>query len=225
MEKAAREAGQHTTWDAPDERYENAVWNFVAESLRDPEFTMDLEQFVARLADAACVNSLAQTLIKLTAPGVPDIYQGCELLDFSLVDPDNRRPVDFESRHRLLADAKKLPINKIWERRAEGLPKIWLIHKTLKLRVRKAKLFRGEYEPLFACGEKAGHAVAFTRGGGAITIVPRLVLGLKGLGRHIYGAASWSLAQRIHRRTIHRNRALFRIAQKISGRAAGWKGE
>ena len=179
MEKSAREAGQHTTWNAPDEGYENALWNFVVESLRDPEFTMDLEQFVARLADAACVNSLAQTLIKLTAPGVPDIYQGCELLDFSLVDPDNRRPVDFESRRRLLAEAKKLPVEKIWERRGEGLPKIWLIHKTLKLWARKAKLFRGNYEPLSARGEKAGHAVAFMRGGGAITIVPHLVLGLK----------------------------------------------
>jgi (1->4)-alpha-D-glucan 1-alpha-D-glucosylmutase len=179
MEKSAREAGQHTTWDAPDERYETALWNFVVESLRDPEFTMDLEQFVARLADAACVNSLAQTIIKLTAPGVPDIYQGCELLDFSLVDPDNRRPVDFESRRRLLAEAKKLLAGKIWERRTEGLPKIRLIHKTLKLRARKTKLFRGDYEALSVCGEKAGHAVAFMRGGGAITIVPRLVLGLK----------------------------------------------
>jgi (1->4)-alpha-D-glucan 1-alpha-D-glucosylmutase len=179
MEKFAREAGQHTTWNAPDERYENALWNFVVESLRDPEFTMDLEQFVARLADAACVNSLAQTLIKLTAPGVPDIYQGCELLDFSLVDPDNRRPVDFESRRRLLAETKQLPLKEIWERRAEGLPKIWLIHKTLKLRARKTKLFRGDYAPLVARGEKAGHAFAFMRGGGAMAIIPRLVLGLK----------------------------------------------
>jgi (1->4)-alpha-D-glucan 1-alpha-D-glucosylmutase len=178
MEKSAREAGQHTTWDAPDGRYENALWNFVVESLRDPEFTMDLEQFVARLADAACVNSLAQTLIKLTAPGVPDIYQGCELLDFSLVDPDNRRPVDFESRRRLLVEAKKLPVKNIWERRGEGLPKIWLIHKTLKLRARQAGLFRGDYAPLSARGAKAGHAVAFMRGGGSITIIPRLVLGL-----------------------------------------------
>ncbi len=179
MEKSAREAGQHTTWNAPDERYENALWNFVVESLRDPEFTMDLEIFVARLADAACVNSLAQTLIKLTAPGMPDIYQGCELLDFSLVDPDNRRPVDFDSRRRLLAETKKLPVEKIWERRADGLPKIWLIQKALKLRARKPRLFRGDYEPLSARGEKAGHAVAFMRGGAAITIVPRLVLGLK----------------------------------------------
>ncbi len=182
IEKSAREAGQHTTYAAPDQRYENALWNFTVESLRDPEFTMDMEQFVARLDDAACVNSLAQTLIKLTAPGVPDIYQGNETRDFSLVDPDNRRPVDFESRRRLLAEIKKLPVKKIMERRGEGLPKIWLIRKTLKLRARKKKMFDGNYEPLFARGEKAKHAVAFMRGGGAITIVPRLVLGLKNWG-------------------------------------------
>ena len=225
MEKFAREAGQHTTWSAPDERYENALWNFVVESLRDPEFTMDLEQFVARLADAARVNSLAQTLIKLTAPGVPDIYQGCELLDFSLVDPDNRRPVDFEIRRRLLAEAKKLPVENIWERRDEGLPKIWLIHKTLKLRARKAKLFGGDYEPLFARGEMAKHIVAFIRGGGAINDSSASRARIKKLGRYFYGAAARPMAQRIHRRKIHRRGATFRVAQKLSGRAAGWKGE
>jgi (1->4)-alpha-D-glucan 1-alpha-D-glucosylmutase len=182
MEKSAREAGQHTTWSAPDECYENALWNFVVESLRDPEFTADVEQFTARLADAACVNSLAQTLVKLTAPGVPDIYQGCELLDYSLVDPDNRRPVDFELRRRLLAKIKRLPVEKIWEHRGEGLPKIWLIHKTLKLRARKKKLFSGEYKPLFARGKKSKHIITFMRGGGTITIVPRFVLGLKNWG-------------------------------------------
>jgi len=154
----------------------------AVESLRDPEFTMDVEQFVARLDDAACVNSLAQTLIKLTAPGVPDIYQGNETRDFSLVDPDNRRPVDFESRRQSLEEIKKLPVEKIMERHGEGLPKMWLIRKTLKLRARKKKLFDGGYEPLFARGEKAKHAVAFMRGDGVITIVPRLVLGLKNWG-------------------------------------------
>ena len=182
MEKSAREAGQHTTWNARDNRYENALWNFIVESLRDPEFTMDVEQFVARLANAALINSLAQTLIKLTAPGVPDIYQGCELLDFSLVDPDNRRSVDFELRRRLLAEIQQLPGDAIWERRGEGLPKIWLIHKTLNLRMRRTKLFSGDYEPLFARGKKAKNIIAFTRGGGTITIVPRLVLGLKNWG-------------------------------------------
>jgi (1->4)-alpha-D-glucan 1-alpha-D-glucosylmutase len=182
MEKSAREAGQHTTWGVPDNCYENALWNFVVESLRDPEFIMDVGKVTARLADAALVNSLAQTLVKLTAPGVPDIYQGCELLDYSLVDPDNRRPIDFELSRQLLEEAKKISVEKIWERRGEGLPKIWLIHKTLKLRAQKKKLFDGDYEPLLARGKKAKHAVAFMRDGGLITIVPHLVLGLKNWG-------------------------------------------
>jgi (1->4)-alpha-D-glucan 1-alpha-D-glucosylmutase len=182
MEKSVREAGRQTSWTARNKNYEKALWNFIVESLRDPEFRMSLEQFMVRLADTAWVNSLAQTLIKLTAPGVPDIYQGCELWDFSLVDPDNRRPVDFKLRQRLLAESKKLSVEKIWGRRREGLPKIWLIRKTLKFRAHESKLFRGDYEPLVAKGEKSNKVIAYMRGGGAITVVPRLVLGLQSWG-------------------------------------------
>ena len=173
MDKAAHESKQHTTWGKQNAAYEKALQNFISEILHDPEFTTSLEQFVGTLADAAMVNSLAQTLIKLTAPGVPDIYQGCELWDWSLVDPDNRRPVDFKLRQGRLAEVRKLSVDDIWKRRAEGLPKIWLIHKTLKLRKHHSDFADFNYEPLRTQGLRAEHVIAFSRGGKILTVVPR----------------------------------------------------
>jgi (1->4)-alpha-D-glucan 1-alpha-D-glucosylmutase len=181
MEKASCEAKQHTDWTRRNTTYDTALRDFVAGTLQDPEFKSDLEQFVTPLVEAGRVNSLAQTLIKLTAPGVPDIYQGTELWDLGLVDPDNRRPVDFDVRRGLLEDAATLSAEEAWRRREEGLPKLWLIRKTLAVRAQRPEWFAGTsaYEPLAARGSKAGHAVAFMRGAAAITLVPRLVLGLK----------------------------------------------
>jgi len=141
----------------------------------------DLETFVRPLIEPGRVNSLAQTLIKLTAPGVPDFYQGTELWDLSLVDPDNRRPVDYALRRRLLSELDGMTAEEIWRRIDEGLPKLWIIHQTLKLR-RSRKLLEPEssYRPLVARGEKSAHVVAFARGERAITVVPRLVLKLGG---------------------------------------------
>ncbi|RYD32372.1 MAG: hypothetical protein EOP86_15840 [Verrucomicrobiaceae bacterium] len=102
MLKACRESKRHTTWLYPDEGYERGLREFISHLYQSPEFISSLEKFLQPLVLAGHGNSLAQTLIKLTAPGVPDIYQGCELPEFSLVDPDNRRPVDFEARRRLL---------------------------------------------------------------------------------------------------------------------------
>ncbi len=178
MEKAVREAGLHTSWANPDAHYEKALRKFISETFRDPEFTTDLEHFIRRLSDAAAINSLAQVLIKLTAPGVPDIYQGCELWDFSLVDPDNRRPVDFARRQNLLGTAGSMTAEKIWERRPEGLPKLWLIQKALKLRARIRNFHQLDYQPVFASGSQAGHLFVFSRGGRIITIVQRLTLKL-----------------------------------------------
>jgi (1->4)-alpha-D-glucan 1-alpha-D-glucosylmutase len=179
MEKAAHESKQHTTWTNRNEPYEKALRNFVSETLRDPQFTTDLEHFTSTLATAAAANSLSQTLIKLIAPGVPDIYQGCELWDLSLVDPDNRRPVDFGLRQKLLAESKNLSAEKLWARRAEGLPKLWLIQKTLRLRGRLSDFDKFSYEPILARGAKAENVFAFSRGGKVIPIVPRFVLQLK----------------------------------------------
>src|SRR5882724_803621 len=179
MEKASCEAKQHTDWNNRNSEYDAALKHFVEATLADKNFTSDLGKFVSSLTESAQIASLAQTLIKLTAPGVPDIYQGNEIWDFSLVDPDNRRLVDYEIRKRLLAEAKNLSVAEIWKRRATGLPKLWLIQKTLALREAKEKLFEGNYEPLFARGSKANHVVAFVRAGEVITIVPRFMLELK----------------------------------------------
>jgi len=180
MEKASCEAKEHTTWTDRNPAYDEALKHFVTSTLDEAEFTADLERFVAPLVEPGHINSLAQTLVKLTAPGVPDIYQGTELWDFSLVDPDNRRPVDFETRRHLLAGLAHLPVEEIWQRRGEGLPKLWLIQKTLGFRRNHPGLFGSDssYEPLNAQGGKADHVLGFVRGGRVVTVVPRLIMGL-----------------------------------------------
>jgi (1->4)-alpha-D-glucan 1-alpha-D-glucosylmutase len=187
MEKAAREAKAHTSWTRTDAGYEEALRGFVGELLDDAEFTADLAAFVAPLVAPGRVNSLAQTLLKLTAPGVPDFYQGSELWDLSLVDPDNRRPVDYELRRRLLAELKAglsagITPEEILARADEGLPKLWLTHQGLRLRRRLPAAFgpEGGYEPLAASGPRAEHAVAFVRGGEVAAIAPRWPLRLAG---------------------------------------------
>jgi (1->4)-alpha-D-glucan 1-alpha-D-glucosylmutase len=181
MEKASREAKVHTSWTQPNPDYDDALRQFIEGTLNDQEFKADLETFVKPLIEPGRVNSLAQTLIKLTAPGVPDFYQGTELWDLSLVDPDNRRPVDYALRRRLLSELEGMRVEEIWSRIDEGLPKLWIISQTLKLR-RSRKLLGPEssYHPLVARGEKSAHVVAFARGERAITVVPRLVLKLGG---------------------------------------------
>ena len=166
MEKAIREAKVHTSWTHTNADYEAAVRGFVTDVLADPEFTADLAAFVAPLVQAGRVNALAQTLLKLTAPGVPDLYQGTEVWDLSLVDPDNRRPVDYDLRRRLLREFEGATPEQVWARVDEGLPKLWLIRQALALRRRQPELFgpQGDYQPLLAKGERAAHVVAFARG-------------------------------------------------------------
>jgi (1->4)-alpha-D-glucan 1-alpha-D-glucosylmutase len=121
-------------------------------------------------------------LLKVTAPGVPDIYQGCDLWDLSLVDPDNRRPVDYALRQRLLAELDRLSPEEIWERRDDGLPKLWTLRQALAARREQSAAFgpQSAYTPLAATGERAPHLVAFMRGESVITLAPRLVIGLGG---------------------------------------------
>jgi len=182
MEKAAREAKAHTSWIRRDGAYEKGLADFIDRVMADEEFRGDLEGFVADLVTPGRINSLAQTLLKLTAPGIPDLYQGTELWDLGLVDPDNRRPVDFDRRRRLLDELPGLSPEDILSRSDEGLPKLWVIRQALNLRRRQPRYFgpEGDYRPLAARGPRAAHAVAFLRGDGAVTIVPRLVLGLGG---------------------------------------------
>ncbi len=124
--KAIREAKAHTSWTQPNEKFEEAVGQFV-KSLFDSRWFVDkLEPFVASIREAGRVNSLSAVLLKITTPGVPDFYQGMELWDYSLVDPDNRRPVDYEVRKGLLAEARDLNADQVLKRAEQGLPKLWL---------------------------------------------------------------------------------------------------
>ena len=180
VNKAIREAKLKTSWTKPDKGYEQDVRGFVDGALNDRSFVSDLENFVSTLVPFGSINSLSQTLLKLTSPGVPDFYQGTELLNFSLVDPDNRRPVDYELRRSLLRRMECAKVDEVLKRPEEGFAKLWLIHRTLALRKARPPLFGpgAPYEPLPATGRRANHVVAFMRGGGAITVVPRLVVGL-----------------------------------------------
>ena len=176
IEKAVREAKVHTSWTQPDADYEEAVAAFVSAILADDTFTADLAAFVDEIKEAGWVNSLVQTLLRLTSPGVPDIYQGTELWDLSLVDPDNRRPVDYALRRHLLDELETLSPEAIWARADEGLPKLWLIRQTLALRAQRPHLFGAEssYRPIDLPG--ADRLIAYARGEEAIVLAPRFVL-------------------------------------------------
>jgi (1->4)-alpha-D-glucan 1-alpha-D-glucosylmutase len=176
MEKATREAKMHTSWTSPNAEYDEAVRAFVGTCLVDAAFMQDVREFVEPIVGPGRINSLAQTLIKLTSPGVPDLYQGTELWALHLVDPDNRRPVDYDERRRALAEVKSLAPAAIWRRADEGLPKIWVTHAALQLRHRRPDSFgpRGTYSAAHARGPVACHVVAFHRGEDVMTIVPRL---------------------------------------------------
>ncbi|MGO9081965.1 MAG: malto-oligosyltrehalose synthase [Streptosporangiaceae bacterium] len=188
MAKASREAKVHTSWTDPAAEYDDALAAFVTAILGDAEFTAGLESFLAahRLVELGRVTSLAQTALLLTCPGVPDIYQGGELWDLSLVDPDNRRPVDYAARRAMLADLAGAGPEQALGRAGEGGPKLWLIHRVLGYRRGHPAAFGpgSEYQPLLVSGPKADHAVAFTRGGDdgpqLAVVVPRLVAQLAG---------------------------------------------
>jgi (1->4)-alpha-D-glucan 1-alpha-D-glucosylmutase len=182
LRKAAREASVHTSWTNPVPAYENAIVQFAANVMADAEFMGDLQNFMGRTQIVALgrITSLAQTTLLLTCPGVPDLYQGSELWDLSLVDPDNRRPVDYEHRQRLLAETAALPAAAAMARADEGLPKLWLIARLLDRRRTAPELFQSrEYAALGAAGAKANHVVAFARDR-LVVVAPRLVAGLGG---------------------------------------------
>ncbi|MFP4514066.1 MAG: malto-oligosyltrehalose synthase, partial [Acidimicrobiales bacterium] len=179
MAKAVREAKRNTSWTEPNTGYDEAVDAFVAAVCDDPSFRADLDAFVEPLLVPGWTNALAQKLVQLTAPGVPDLYQGTELWDLSLVDPDNRRPVDFAHRRSMLAELESLPVEEVWRRVASGLPKLLVVARTLALRRAHPGWFAdGTYEPLSAAGAATAHLVAYRRGERAITVVPRLPVGL-----------------------------------------------
>ncbi len=184
LEKALREAKRRTGWAAPDTEYEGACRTFLA-GLLDPERSVDmtgeLAAFAARIIPAGLVNSLAQTLLRLTCPGIPDLYQGTEYWDFSLVDPDNRRPVDFAPREASL-DAGRAPAE-LMEGWRDGRVKQAIIARTLALRAEGPTLFtEGAYVPLQAEGPHAGSVLAYGRvheGRAAVVAISRLPIAVQ----------------------------------------------
>ncbi len=195
MLKAVREAKQHTSWANTNIEYEQVLAHFVRAILdRSPQnrFFSDIGEFQRRISRAALFNSLSHTLLKMTSPGVPDIYQGNELLHYVLVDPDNRQTVDYEVRKRVLGtlshDAQ--PSKSLAEMLTapnEQIAKLYVTWKTLNLRKEHANLFqRGEYIPLAISGQRADHVVAFARrnqGHTVIVAVPRFCAKLMGDNR------------------------------------------
>jgi (1->4)-alpha-D-glucan 1-alpha-D-glucosylmutase len=196
MLKAAREAKVRTSWAAADTEYEDALLQFIRAALERREANLFLADFCAlnrRIVRFGLLNALSQTLLKLTAPGVPDVYQGNELWDFSLVDPDNRRPVDYGVRRELLVrlaadqgDARALGTvgHNMAHNMADPACKLFLHARVLELRRRDPELFqRGEYLPLRVTGRRAAHLCAFARrleGRLAVVLAPRLYLKLMG---------------------------------------------
>jgi (1->4)-alpha-D-glucan 1-alpha-D-glucosylmutase len=181
MAKALKEAKVNTSWVQPNESWDSAMSDFVTRLLDPSPRNRFLENFIRvaeEIARTGAINSLSQTLLKLTAPGVPDIYQGNEIWDFSLVDPDNRRPVDYEKRKRMLDSLGEVNPRELLEGWRDGRIKLFLTQRLLTFRRDHHDLFaRGRYQPLSLTGEFADCAIAFARSWenqSIIVVVPRL---------------------------------------------------
>jgi len=203
MTKALREAKVHTSWLNPDEEYEKAIGDFVRAILdpaRAKPFLQAFQPFQARVAQLGIYNSLSQLVIKITAPGVPDFYQGTEFWDLNLVDPDNRRQVDYGTRRQILSglhpcsgrEASPEALADLLERRTDGHVKMYTMHRALSARAALRDAFAGEYTALTTSGARRECLFAFARGGRAITCVPRLVATLTPDGAPPVGTSVWT---------------------------------
>jgi (1->4)-alpha-D-glucan 1-alpha-D-glucosylmutase len=187
--KAVREAKVHTAWIKPDMDYEEAFISFIDEILKKTDknrFLKEIAPLQKRVGYYGIFNSLSQTLLKITSPGVPDFYQGTELWDLNLVDPDNRRPVDFEKRKEFLREIKEKEkkdilnlISELISTKEDGRIKLFLIYRVLKAKSERKELFeKGDYISIEVGGKYKGHVIAFARRkerSWAITIVSRLL--------------------------------------------------
>jgi (1->4)-alpha-D-glucan 1-alpha-D-glucosylmutase len=203
--KAVREAKVHTAWLKPDTTYENAFIAFVEEILTPSEQNQFLGEFLPfqkKVAYYGMFNSLSQTLIKSTSPGVPDFYQGTELWDLNLVDPDNRRPVDYKTRRSFLQDIKQRAgqdilqlIDELLSNKEDRKIKLFVIYRALQARRGNRAVFeQGRYIPLKVSGRLKDHIVAFARNheeNWAITIAPRFFTSLVGEGESPVGQDIW----------------------------------
>jgi (1->4)-alpha-D-glucan 1-alpha-D-glucosylmutase len=203
--KAVREAKVHTAWLKPDAEYEGAYVDFVDRILGsegENPFLESLKAFQGKVAHYGMLNSLGQTLIKITAPGVPDFYQGTELWDLSLVDPDNRRPVDFEKRQAMIREMKERVakdrtgylrdiLGAMWD----GRVKLYLIRRTLRVRAADPELYgEGNYIPVEITGERERHVIAFARridNRWSITVVPRFLTSFIAEEELPFGVEKW----------------------------------
>ncbi len=182
MTKAIKEAKVNSSWIQPNEGWDDAVRRFIASLLRRGKaanpFVRAFEPMAERVAQLGVINSLSQTILKLTVPGVPDIYQGCDLWDFSLVDPDNRRPVDYPARREVLAALKGAAPREMLDRWDDGRIKLFVTRTLLQHRLAQPELFKqGSYRPLKVTGRHVESVVAFAReheGASLVVIVPRL---------------------------------------------------
>lgn len=199
MLKAVREGKEHSSWSYPDAEYEAALQRFVRgvlDASRPNPFLADFAEFVGSLARPAAIASLSQLVLKLTVPGVADLYQGGELWDFSLVDPDNRRPVDFSRRQALLAELQGATASDLMQRWQDGREKLFVTRTLLALRREHPDLFAaGDYQPLeIGDGRNSDRLCAFARirdGETLIVAVPRLTWGLYKDG----GSADWGVTE------------------------------
>jgi (1->4)-alpha-D-glucan 1-alpha-D-glucosylmutase len=201
--KAVREAKVHTAWLRPDSDYEEGYAAFIDALLTEPEneFLHELIPFQKYIAEYGIFNSLSQTLLKYASPGVPDLYQGSELWDLSLVDPDNRRPVDYEKRIQFLQEFKDQTdelssITQLLKNKEDGRIKLFLTHKILQARKENLAVFQnGNYQPLTVTGKLSNHIIAFARTDGeqtAIAIAPRFLTQLIQPGQLPLGEAVWA---------------------------------
>ena len=193
MSKALNEAKLNTSWIQPNEEWLAAMREFAARILEPSARNKFLSSFlpiVEEIARLGAINSLSQTLLKLTSPGVPDIYQGNELWDFSLVDPDNRRPVDYKCRRERLASLSGAKPNDLWQHWPDGRIKMFLTNRLLRFRREHADLFRrGDYSPIAASGTFADCCISFGReldGDWVVVLAPRLTsrIGFPPLGEN-----------------------------------------
>ncbi len=205
MVKAVREAKVLTNWLSPNLDYESALIRFlesILDSTKKNDFLEDFLQFEKWVAYYGALNSLAQVLLKITSPGVPDFYQGTELWDFSLVDPDNRRPVDFKTRAKVLdeltqqeAQGQQSLVHQVLSSWEDGRVKLYVTYKALNVREAYSDLFQdGEYIPLQVVGQRQEHMCAFARRRGrrcALVVIPRLLTKLVGVGVIPVGQDVW----------------------------------
>lgn len=180
MTKATKEAKRYTSWTEPNPAFDDGLKRFIEALTADTEFMADFEHFAGPVVAKGRINALAATLLKLTMPGVPDVYQGTELWNLSLVDPDNRRPVDFAERLRLLEQLERgMSPEDVMAAVDSGLPKLHVMRMALRARRDYAECFAagGNYLPVWCTGERRANVVAFVRSSGSaavVTVVPRL---------------------------------------------------